>query len=409
MGHESTPETGFDALRVVLQGSRDGNVRSAYGETKMSIAKMVLYWGVFMEVHSAGIVAGGSVEYYRHWRGCMTEPGERRGQVLVVDDDAVARQILMAALKREGFDCTEAVDGAQALQLLDQALPDLVLLDATLPRVSGLEVLHTIRQRFGALDLPVVMVHDQVQSDDILAALHLGANDYISKPIDFGLLSRRVGTLVRHRVLAREAMVLKHRLALLVQSESLCVSLHGPDGSFMRASTALVSFLGRSEEELHGLRIHELMHPEDASGLSRTTEVLPDTYSLLARFKRLGVFTWCEVEQAALRDGISGTVLYVQAIWRNRESRMGQVSELPAPTPSANPRSFAFTPAPVQDRLSAKTREYGPPVKQETTPIPWPRNGGTLPVLIPGLSDDEQGVARAQLAASSLPPHPFST
>ncbi len=334
----------------------------------------------------------------------MMEPAERRGQVLVVDDDVVARQILVAALKREGFVCTEAIDGAQALQQLDQALPDLVLLDATLPRVSGLEVLHTIRQRFGALDLPVVMVHAQVQSDDILAALHLGANDYIAKPIDFGLLSRRVGTLVRHHVLAREAMVLKRRLALLVQSEGLCVSLHGPDGSFLRASKALVSFLGRSEDELHGLRIHELMHPEDSAGLSRTTKVLPDTYSLLARFKRHRVFTWCEVEQAALRDGISGDVLYVQAIWRNRESSMGLVSELPAPTPSTNPRSFAFTPAPTQRRLSAKTREFGPPVAQETTPIPWPRAGGELPVLIPGLTEAEQGMARAQLAATSLPP-----
>lgn len=334
----------------------------------------------------------------------MTEPAERRGQVLVVDDDAVARQILVAALEREGFVCREAVDGAQALQMIDERLPDLVLLDATLPRVSGLEVLHTLRQRYGALDLPVVMVHSQVQSDDIVAALHLGANDYIAKPIDFGLLTRRVGTLVRHRILAREAMVLKRRLALLVRSEDLCVSLHAPDGTFLRASAALVTFLGRGEDELHGLRVHELMHPDDAAGLSRTDASLPDTYSLLVRFKRHGQFTWCEVEQAALRDGISGDVLCVQALWRNRERRMGRVAERPTPAPSANPRSFAFTPAPTRGRLSAQTREFGPPVAEETTPIPWPRASGEPPVVIPGLDDHEQDQARLQLAADSLPP-----
>jgi PAS domain S-box-containing protein len=334
----------------------------------------------------------------------MTESVECRGLVLVVDDDAVARQILVAALKRDGFDCAQAVDGAQALQLLDQGLPDLVLLDATLPRVSGLEVLHTIRQRFGSLDLPVVMLQSRVQSDDILAALHLGANDYMAKPIDFGLLSRRVGTLVRHRVLAREAMVLKSRLALLVQSESLCVSLHGPDGRFIRVSKSLVSFLGRSEDELHGLRIHELMHPEDIAGLSRVPQTLPDTYVLLARFKRHSQFTWCEVEQAALRDGISGDVRYVQAIWRNRESRMGQVDALPETKSSADSRSFAFTPAPAQGRLSQRAREFGPPVKCESTPIPWPRTGSAPPVLIPGLTAEAQELARAQLADGTLLP-----
>ena len=89
---------------------------------------------------------------------------------------------------------TVAKDGYQALAMIEAQQFDLMLLDIMMPGISGLDVLKTVRQRYAAADLPVIMATAKDQSEDIVTALQLGANDYVTKPLDFPVVLARTQT-----------------------------------------------------------------------------------------------------------------------------------------------------------------------------------------------------------------------
>jgi len=117
-----------------------------------------------------------------------------QGSLLVVDDNPMNRDMLARRLARRGYTVTVAADGYQALAMIDAQPFDLVLLDIMMPGISGLDVLKTVRQRYAVADLPVIMVTAKDESDDIVAALQLGANDYVTKPLDFPVVLARTQT-----------------------------------------------------------------------------------------------------------------------------------------------------------------------------------------------------------------------
>ena len=106
-----------------------------------------------------------------------------RASVLVVDDDALVREVLSRRLNRAGYATTRAASGAEALDLIQHHPFDLGLLDVEMPGISGYEV-RRIRETTSAGALPVVMVTANDRSEDVVEALALGANDYIVKPVD---------------------------------------------------------------------------------------------------------------------------------------------------------------------------------------------------------------------------------
>ena len=113
-------------------------------------------------------------------------------RLLVVDDIQDNREILGRRFRRHGFEVTDAETGAQALELISERQFDLVLLDVMMPDADGIEVLKAIRRKYTPAELPVIMVTAKTQSDDIVNALAAGANDYVTKPVDFGVASARV-------------------------------------------------------------------------------------------------------------------------------------------------------------------------------------------------------------------------
>ena len=122
-----------------------------------------------------------------------TEPVEP-AHLLVVDDNAENRDMLSRRLRGHGFTIAVAEDGPAALRLLEETPFDLVLLDVVMPGMSGLEVLRDLRSRHAASDLPVIMATARDDSNDIVTALRLGANDYVTKPLDFPVVLARVAT-----------------------------------------------------------------------------------------------------------------------------------------------------------------------------------------------------------------------
>jgi diguanylate cyclase (GGDEF)-like protein len=120
-------------------------------------------------------------------------------RLLIVDDISDNRSILKRRFERRGFDVTEAESGLIAIELIDKSPFDLVLLDVMMPGIDGMETLKRIRSRKSASALPVIMVTARSESDNIVDALEQGANDYVTKPVDFAVALARVNTQLSRR------------------------------------------------------------------------------------------------------------------------------------------------------------------------------------------------------------------
>jgi diguanylate cyclase (GGDEF)-like protein/PAS domain S-box-containing protein len=129
----------------------------------------------------------------------------RPNRLLIVDDNEMNRDMLARRLARKGYEIATAESARELLQRVKEDGTDLVLLDIEMPEISGLDALKTLREAYSAIDLPIIMVTAKSQSDDIVRALDLGANDYLTKPIDFPVAVARIGSHLSHKR-AQEAL-----------------------------------------------------------------------------------------------------------------------------------------------------------------------------------------------------------
>lgn len=112
--------------------------------------------------------------------------------ILTADDNGQIRMLVKAALRSLGHELIEATDGEQALELAIARRPDLVLLDVTMPKLDGWEVLHFMRLRPETADVPVMMLTTAAQRMDLERGSQLGCNDYLTKPFSPGDLRDHV-------------------------------------------------------------------------------------------------------------------------------------------------------------------------------------------------------------------------
>jgi sigma-B regulation protein RsbU (phosphoserine phosphatase) len=138
---------------------------------------------------------------------------DRAARVLVVDDEELNCDLLARCLDARGYEAVTVTGGREALQALAASPFDVILLDVTMPGVNGLEVLRRVRQAHSATDLPVIMTTARDASDDIVAALGLGANDYVTKPMDVSVLMARVDTQLALRRAVKQIKHLEEDLA----------------------------------------------------------------------------------------------------------------------------------------------------------------------------------------------------
>lgn len=130
--------------------------------------------------------------------------------MLIVDDLEENREILCRFLQSKGYRVLEAGSGEEALRLVESDRIDLVVLDVMMPGLSGTEVLERLRRRYEPTRLPVIMATAKDRPEDIVQALALGANDYISKPVDLTVLLARAETQLAVKRLTEE-LELKNR------------------------------------------------------------------------------------------------------------------------------------------------------------------------------------------------------
>src|SRR5579863_3597878 len=129
----------------------------------------------------------------------------RPSRLLIVDDNEMNRDMLARRLARKGYVIGLADSARDLLPRVKEEGIDLVLLDIEMPDVTGLDALQTLRGSYSPIELPIIMVTAKNQSDDIVKALEMGANDYLTKPIDFPVALARISTQLSHKN-AQEAL-----------------------------------------------------------------------------------------------------------------------------------------------------------------------------------------------------------
>jgi CheY-like chemotaxis protein len=118
----------------------------------------------------------------------MEEKSDSRPTVLVVEDFEDNRFMMRRLLEMSGYRVVEAVNGKQAVEKAETELPDLILMDLSLPQLDGLAATRQIRARNGLGKVPIVAVSAHDSADFHAEALAAGCNEYVTKPIDFDQL-----------------------------------------------------------------------------------------------------------------------------------------------------------------------------------------------------------------------------
>jgi len=147
-----------------------------------------------------------------------------KSNVLIIDDEPALRHTLSRLIQAAGCQVTAVADGVEALQILDERAFDLVYLDIHLPGVSGLQVLREIRKK--TTHLPVILLTGHATLQSALEAIHLGATDYLLKPIDPEVLVARTRVILQEQVIEHRRREIEEQIAAL-QAE--LQALHKPD------------------------------------------------------------------------------------------------------------------------------------------------------------------------------------
>jgi len=120
-----------------------------------------------------------------------------RPTILLVEDEDALATLLQYNLEKEGYEVVLAGDGEEALMMIDEKLPDLVVLDWMLPKVSGIEVCRRLRQRAETRNLPIIMLTARGEESDRIRGLDTGADDYVVKPVSMSELAARARAVLR--------------------------------------------------------------------------------------------------------------------------------------------------------------------------------------------------------------------
>jgi DNA-binding response OmpR family regulator len=146
-------------------------------------------------------------------------------KVLVADDDGDLRELIAFTLMQAGYLVIKAGDGPAALKRFGEEEPDLVLLDINMPGLSGFQVCETIR---GRSRVPVMMLTVRGEEEDLVRALGLGADDYLTKPFSPRTLLARVKALLRRAGMESTAPLAAGRISLDLEEHTVRIGAHDP-------------------------------------------------------------------------------------------------------------------------------------------------------------------------------------
>jgi DNA-binding response OmpR family regulator len=180
-----------------------------------------------------------------------------RKKILIVDDEQLNLEFFEVMLSKLGFIVEKANDGVEALEKVKRFFPDLILLDNIMPRMSGWEVIKTLKGDAKFRDIPIVMFSALDDVKDKLEGYELGVEDYITKPFNFSEVLARIRVVLRNRELFAQIAVREKRLRL---AEALNAEIKDTLSAFSRGLDSLdtilgaASFSGEAREKSGALR-----------------------------------------------------------------------------------------------------------------------------------------------------------
>jgi len=182
-------------------------------------------------------------------------------KILIVDDESGARAALEFLLRREGFEVRDAADGPSAIQECATFRPDLILLDIMMPGMNGFEVYRHIKATPETRLTPVVLITGLTATEDRIAGINAGADDFLSKPIDLNELLARTRSLLRLKQYTDELENAEAVLFSLAHSiEARDPYTHGHCERLAEMSARMGERLGVPEEQIKALRRAGVVH-----------------------------------------------------------------------------------------------------------------------------------------------------
>jgi CheY-like chemotaxis protein len=193
-----------------------------------------------------------------------------RKKILIVDDEQLNLEFFEVMLSKLGFIVEKANDGVEALEKVKRFLPDLILLDNIMPRMSGWEVTKTLKEDTKYRDIPIVMFSALDDVKDKLEGYDLGVEDYITKPFNFSEVLARIRVVLRNRELFDQIAAREDRLGL---AETLNADIRNSLSAFARGLEDLdrvLSAISPSEEKtVHGTFLRFITEAAEKSRVVR--------------------------------------------------------------------------------------------------------------------------------------------
>ncbi len=248
-------------------------------------------------------------------------------KTLIAEDDLTSRTVLTGILKRNGHEVIAVANGAKAWELLQQPdAPSLVILDWMMPEMDGLEVVRRVRALQTNRPPYIIMVTAKDRKADIVTSLAAGANDYMSKPFDFGELLARVEVGRRMIEMQDKQRKSEEMYRLLIENTHDIIYAITADGVFTFVSPAWTMLLGHQTTQIVGRHFQEFVHPDDLPKCMELLQNVIDTgqrqESVEYRVRHInGSWRWHTSDGSTSVKNETGTVIYYQAIARDITER----------------------------------------------------------------------------------------
>jgi DNA-binding NtrC family response regulator len=206
--------------------------------------------------------------------------------ILIVDDEANLRKTLAEILSGKGYEILEAGDGAEAIDLLVNCVPDLVFTDWRMPKVGGEQVLRHMRKDSRLAAVPIIVITAFGSSHNAIEAVRLGAYDFVMKPFDLEEISLTVERALEHSSLNREVMDLRARIerqntlgpGRLIGSSARMLDAFKMIGKVAETdTTVLISGESGTGKELVAEAIHKYSRRKDNAFVVVNCAALPET------------------------------------------------------------------------------------------------------------------------------------
>jgi PAS domain S-box-containing protein len=259
-------------------------------------------------------------------------------RILIVDDERLSRQLLEAILTPEAVLLLTAASGEEALAMVAQQPPDLILLDIMMPGMDGYQVAAKVKGDLATKNIPIIIVTELNGHDARMRGLNAGAEEFLTKPVDRAELCVRVRNLLGLKTYGdyhdKYSQMLEGEVGLrtadLVVSERLYRStfdaapvgiVHvGLDGKWLRVNQRLCDLLGYSQEELQSIAVQELLQSEEVAGEADSLRQMAagtlDRHVVdEKRYRRRdGSFVWGRVNMSVHRDAEGQSQHFISVI-----------------------------------------------------------------------------------------------